>query len=92
MKILPSLRSSHQAKPKVKYAPAQMLAARPRHVATRARRRLFRQSLSLQSFEHFRTSAYTRHVGDDIRIGLEIYFDEVSPVHDRKRHTMTRAR
>jgi len=42
MKILPSLRSSHQAKPKVKYAPAQMLAARPRQIAARARRRLFR--------------------------------------------------
>src|SRR5260370_42324978 len=61
-----------------------MLAARPPHVATRARRRLFRQSLSLQSFEHFRTSAYTRHVADDIRIGFEIYRDKVSPVHDRK--------
>src|SRR4029077_4424687 len=27
MKILPSLRSSHQPEPKVKYAPAQILAA-----------------------------------------------------------------
>src|SRR5689334_19871243 len=85
MKILPSLRSSHQAEPNVKYAPAQKCNwRRPRHVTPRARRRLLRQSLSFKSFEHFRTSAYTRHIAGEIRIRLEIYFDEVRPVHDRK--------
>ena len=34
---------------------------------------------------HLGTSAYASHIGGDVRIGFEIDFDKVGPVHNRKR-------
>jgi len=48
------------------------------------RSHLLSQPFGLQRLMHFRAPADARHIGAEVRIGFEIYSNEIRPINDRK--------